>query len=328
MSTVSALPRPDVAQRVVRVSAYLSIARFDHWVKNVFVFPGVILALTVYRPPLQETILHVVIGMLAVGFVASSNYVINEIMDAPFDSFHPVKRLRPVPAGRIYIPLAYTEWLLLVILGLWLAHFVSVALVWVLLLLWIMGLIYNVPPVRSKDVAYLDVLSESVNNPIRMLAGWYIIRPLASPPLSLLISYWMIGCFFMATKRYAEYRDLADPARSAAYRRSFAFYNEERLLASIMFYASFAMLMLGAFIMRYRLEWILAFPLVALVMAIYLSLSFKPNSAVQRPEGLYREPALMIAVIASATALTTLLFISVPLLERIFGPVPFGLAVR
>ena len=38
--------------------------------------------------------------------------------------------------------------------------------------LWVMGCIYNIPPVRSKDLPYLDVLSEAVNNPLRMLAGW------------------------------------------------------------------------------------------------------------------------------------------------------------
>ena len=50
-----------------------------------------------------------------------------------------------------------------------------------------------------------------------------------------------------------------------------------------MFYASAAMLFLGAFVMRYRLELILAFPLVALVMAMYLGLAFKPESAGRQP---------------------------------------------
>ena len=56
------------------------------------------------------------------------------------------------------------------------------------------------------------------------------------------------------------------------------------------------MLFFGAFIMRYRLELILSFPLVSLVMAVYLSLAYKDDSAVQRPEGLYAEPALMTSV--------------------------------
>lgn len=328
MSFASALPRAERLPTAARISPYLNIARFDHWVKNVFVLPGAVLSLAVSRPRLPELVCHLAIGMLAVGCVASSNYVLNEIMDAPFDRCHPTKRSRPVASGRIYLPWAFAEWLFLGALGLWVAHFASGPLVWTLLTLWIMGIIYNVPPVRSKDLPYVDVLSESVNNPLRMFAGWYIVRSFSSPPLSLLISYWMIGCFFMATKRYAEYKELADPVKSAAYRRSFAFYNEERLLASIMFYASFGMLMLGAFIIRYRIEWILAFPFVALVMAIYLSLSFKPDSAVQRPEGLYREPALMIAVIIAAAVLAVFLFVSVPTLQRWFSPIPFGLSAR
>lgn len=327
MSGVSTTPRTEFLRRTRRAAPYFSIARVDHWVKNVFVLPGVVLALTVSRPPWQEVVLSIAIGMLAVGLVASSNYVINEIMDAPFDRYHPTKCARPVASGHVYLPLAYAEWILLGVVGLGLAHFVSESLVWTLLVLWMMGLLYNVPPIRSKDIPYVDVLSESVNNPLRMLAGWYMIRSVASPPLSLLVSYWMIGCFFMATKRYAEYREIADPARCTAYRRSFRYYNEERLLGSVMFYASFGMLMLGAFIIRYRLEWILAFPLIGLVMAIYLSLSFKPDSAVQRPEGLYRERTLMTAVFACATVLTILLFVDVPYLTKLFSPLRFGLPV-
>jgi len=68
------------------------------------------------------------------------------------------------------------------------------------------------------------------------------------------------------------------------------------------------------------LELILSFPLVALVMAIYLSLAFKTDSAVQRPEGLYREPQLMAAVISCTVLMVLLLFGDVPILYRIFVP--------
>jgi hypothetical protein len=87
-----------------------------------------------------------------------------------------------------------------------------------------------------------------------------------------------------------------------------------------MFYGSAAMLFLGAFVMRYRLELILAFPLVALVMAIYLALAFKPNSAVQRPEGLYREPTLMAAVVGCAVVAGILLLVDIPGLPQVFTP--------
>src|SRR5260370_29125787 len=122
-----------------------------------------------------------------------------------------------------------------------------------------------------------------------MLAGWYITRTAAVPITSLLISYWMIGCYFMAIKRYAEYSDLSG-GQLTQYRKSFAHYSERSLLVSIMFYGTHAMLFFGAFIGRYRLELILSFPLVAVVMAVYLLLAFQPNSPAQNPEGLFREP--------------------------------------
>ena len=39
-----------------------------------------------------------------------------------------------------------------------------------------MGVVYNVKPLRSKDLPIFDVLSESVNNPIRFLIGWYLMN--------------------------------------------------------------------------------------------------------------------------------------------------------
>jgi hypothetical protein len=124
----------------------------------------------------------------------------------------------------------------------------------------------------------------------------------------------------MAIKRYAEYRDLGNPARAAAYRKSFAFYTLERLLVSIMFYGAAAMLFFGAFIMRYRLELILSFPFVALVMAVYLGLAFKPESAVVNPEKLYRAPALMASVVTCTAVMMLLMVINIPALGTIFKP--------
>lgn len=243
---------PDELRRP-SLAGHLRIARVDHWVKNVFVLPGLVVALSI--DPLALAAFdpaNLLIGLLAVCLVTSSNYVINEVLDAPFDVRHPLKYNRPVASGQVSIPLAYAQWLALVLLGIALGLKISVPFTAALIALWIMGCVYNIPPVRAKDLPYVDVLSEAVNNPLRMLAGWYLAAPSIIPPSSLLMSYWMAGCYFMAIKRYAEFREIGNPAQSAAYRKSFAYYTEERLLISIAFYSSLAMLFLGAFIMRYR----------------------------------------------------------------------------
>ncbi len=312
--------RPSETQRP-SLRAHYEIARTDHWVKNVFVLPGIVVALSLETSRFPPGLLQrVIFGLLSTCLIASSNYVINEVLDAPFDRLHPTKFSRPVPSGRVNIPLAYVQWIALMIAGMGLAWTVSIRFTATMFVLWVMGCVYNISPVRSKDLPYLDVLSESINNPLRMLAGWFIVTSVIIPPASLLLSYWMVGCYFMALKRYAEYRDLRNPLLAASYRKSFSFYTEERLLASVMFYSSAAMLFFGAFIMRYRLELILSVPFMALVMAVYLDLAFKPDSVVQRPEGLYRERILMIAVIACSIVMVLALLVDMPILNVIFSP--------
>src|SRR3979409_1650691 len=102
------------------------------------------------------------VAALATCLVASSNYVLNELLDGPNDRLHPEKRFRPVPSGRVRPALAYLEWLLPAAGGFALAaslnwYFFASA-VW----LWVTGIAYNVPPLRTKEWPYLDVLSESV----------------------------------------------------------------------------------------------------------------------------------------------------------------------
>lgn len=319
MSAVGSPTPPAVRRATWR--GHLAILRVDHWFKNVFVLPGIVVALSVVDAVDVRAIgLRLFLGLLALCLVASSNYVINELLDAPFDRHHPTKQHRPVPAGLVHPRLAVLQWLAVMVLGLAVSFAVNTPFTATLVALWLMGCAYNIRPLRTKDLPYLDVLSESVNNPIRMLAGWFIVDPPAFPPASLLVSYWMIGAYFMAMKRYAEFRSIGDREVAAAYRSSFRFYSEERLLTSITFYASASMLFFGAFIMRYRLELVLAFPFLAWVMASYMDVGLKNESAAQRPEALYREPSLMVAVVTCAAVLIGLLFIDLPMLDRWFAP--------
>jgi decaprenyl-phosphate phosphoribosyltransferase len=301
--------------------AHLRIARFDHWPKNVFVLPGIAVAISIDPAQLRHLAFGPILaGFVAIGLVSSSNYVLNELLDAPFDSLHPRRKNRPVPSGEVSLPLAWVQWLLLFAAGLALGALVGLPYVACLVALWVMGCLYNVSPIRAKDVPFVDVLTEAVNNPIRFLAGWYMTSTAAAPIASMLISYWMVGCYFMAIKRYAEWRDLRIRSALIAYRKCYRYYNEQNLLISIIFYGSLAMLFFGAYMGRYRLEMALAFPSLALVMAIYLGLAFKPDGAAQHPERLVREPWLMAAVAFCALTIVILLFVDIPLLHTLFPP--------
>ena len=319
ITAVNAGFTPPVVSAGQRIWAHIRIARFDHSVKQIFIVPGIVVAFTI--TPVRPTgafVWHALAGLTSATLIACSNYVINEILDAPFDRLHPTKKNRPAAGGLIHPGWGYVQWIAMMVAGLSIASFISLGFLLSAAALWLMGCVYNISPVRSKDLPYVDVLSESINNPLRFCLGWFIVTTSVLPPLSLLVSYWMLGAYFMALKRFSEYRQIADHQVASSYRRSFRFYSEESLLNSVVFYAAAAMLFFGAFIMRYRMELILSFPVIAWMMSVYFGLSFRRESAVQNPEKLYREPRLMIPLVICIMVLTLLLFVKLPWLESMF----------
>lgn len=317
------IAQPDTASNPIslgqRLLAHIRILRLDHCIKQVFIFPGIVLAIAISGRHVDRTlVLTIAIGMLAATFISSSNYVLNEMLDAPFDRLHPTKKTRPAAEGLVHLGWGYAQWIATMAIGVAIASTISRGFLLSAIGLWLMGCFYNIPPSRTKDLPYVDVLSESINNPLRFCLGWYMVTFTILPPVSLLISYWMLGAYFMALKRFSELRQIDDITVAIGYRKSFLYYNQESLLSSAVFYAVTSMLFLGAFIMRYRMELILAFPMVALLMAIYFGLAFRHESAVQNPEKLYREPWLMSFLMLTIATLAVLLFVDVPWIAGVF----------
>ena len=316
---MSSTPRPDHRNRPA-FWPYVQIARVDHWFKNAFMLLGVILAVF-YQPEVAAwaSLVPLAVAVLATCLVASSNYVLNELLDGPSDRLHPEKRHRPVPSGLVRPAIAYAEWLALAAAGFALAWSLNPYFLASAVSLWIMGIAYNVRPLRTKEWPYVDVLSESVNNPIRLFLGWFALVTDRVPPLSLAISYWMVGAFFMAMKRYAEYRHIGDRKAAAAYRRSFAHYTEERLLVSLLFYATTCALFAGIFMVRYHIELIVFAPFMGGVFAYYLHIGMRPNSPVQHPEKLYRQRGFFAYMVFTTVIFVLLMFTSIPALYDVFN---------
>ena len=302
------------------MKAYLTIARPDHWIKNAFILPGIVFACLLTGQTFGLAMAErLVIGFAATCFIASANYVINEWLDAEFDKHHPTKSLRPAVGGGMDVKIVTAEYIALAILGLVLSLLVSPYFLITEVALLIMGVIYNVRPFRSKDVPFLDVISESFNNVIRLLLGWFIVTSEWLPPVSIIIGYWMGGAFLMAVKRYAEFRMIDDPKRAGLYRKSFQGYSERSLLISAMFYALTSVFFCGIFLIKYRLELLLAMPFLCGLFCVYLYISFETDSAVQKPEKLYKQRFLMIYSAAFALLVFALFFIDIPSLEALLN---------
>ena len=311
-----------VNARMETFKNYIAIARPDHWFKNIFMLPGTALALSMSSTYVnQDILINILWAVISTCLIASANYTINEWLDAEYDKFHPVKHNRPSVVGNISSFWVYSQWIILSILGLSLASLLGMHFFLYSLALLVMGVLYNVRPFRTKDRIYLDVLSESINNPLRLMLGWTAVVSNVIPPSSVLFAYWMGGAFLMAIKRYAEFRYIGDAEKAGLYRRSFKFYTEDTLMLSAFFYALTSAFFFGIFLIRYKVEFLLTVPFLALLFVWYMAIGMRKDSVTQRPEKLYQERRFMVYLVFLGILVTTVFFIDIPWLDILLNPV-------
>jgi len=270
----------------------------------------------------QETsfVAALILGAISALFIASANYTINEYLDREFDKHHPTKSARTAVNVELDGRLVALEWAVFVALGLFAAILASSTMFWVSLAFAAQGIVYNVRPLRSKDRAFLDVISESVNNPLRLMIGWAMVDPTTLPPSSVILAYWLGGAFLMGAKRLSEYREIvASHGKDllARYRASFHGYTEISLTVSCFVYALLSAFFLGVFLVKYRVEYLLIMPFVTALFGKYLALSMLPGSTAQKPEKLFRESGLMLIAAGLAGAFVVATYVNMPILQRL-----------
>ncbi len=299
------------------VKTYIRIMRLDHWIKQLFILPGA--AFAVFALPdadLRRSLIRLALGFLSTCFIASANYVINEWLDREFDRFHPVKKHRSIVENGADPRIVYLLYAALTAAGFLLGALLGTPFIYMEIWLWVMGLLYNVKPFRTKDIPFVDVLTESINNAIRLLIGWFIVTDAYFPPVSLVLGYWFAGAFLMATKRFSEYRMINNPEMAGLYRKSFRHYTEKSLMLSSFFYGMYSTMFLGIFLIKYNVNLIFLMPCLIGLFCYYFLLSFKEDSAAQKPEKLFHEKGLMKYVLLLILLFLILLRVRVPILDH------------
>ena len=212
--------------------------------------------------------------------LSSANYTINEWLDAPFDAMHPTKRSRPAVQTAMSPTIVFAQYILLTTVGMLVANTLGYSFALVAAVFAVFGVLYNVRPIRAKDRAFVDVIVESVNNPLRFLFGWFAVKPHVAPPVSILLAYWFGGAFLMAAKRVSEHRAIVEAggtANLAAYRPSFAVYTHSTLVTSCLVYAQGFAFMMAIFLLKYRIEYLVVIPLFIALFAAYMRLALTPD---------------------------------------------------
>lgn len=182
------------------VRPYIKALRPHQWLKNILIFLPMLAAHQLDT----ATFLSSILAFLAFSLVASSVYIMNDLLDLNADRAHPRKRLRPFASGTV--PIAHGSIMVLALLfgGTLIAAFLG----WAFLLT--LGVYY------ALTTAYSLTLKRRIIVDICVLAGLYTIRIIAGGfATGVELSVWLLAfsIFFFfslaAVKRQAELVDMA-----------------------------------------------------------------------------------------------------------------------
>jgi len=173
----------------------LKLLRPHQYIKNGFVFLGVLFGHHWSIDALSEALM----AFVAFCLIASSVYILNDIMDIDADKNHPTKCNRPLPSGKVSVPLAKTLLALLVISSFILSYTVSLWALIFISLYFVMNIFYSW---KLKHVVILDVFIISAGFMLRILTGTVGLG--IDPTAWLLLCGLMVTLFLGFSKRRAE----------------------------------------------------------------------------------------------------------------------------
>lgn len=275
------------------------------WGKNALVFAALVFAQKLGDPDK---------GLLAVAALgifcaaASSVYLFNDIVDRERDRRHPVKRERPIAAGRVGVPIAATLAVVLAAGSLASAWAINNQLAAVIGGYLMLQLAYNL---GLKSLPIVDALCVASGFLLRAIAGAVVIEE----PMSswLLICTSFAAVFISFAKRRHELSTLTDEATS--HRESLSGYTASTL-------DQFLVISAGATLLSYALyttdagtiakfgdnRLLLTLPLVMYGLFHYLDLVQRDEAAGDPSLALVSDKPLLITVALYALLVVGLLY--------------------
>jgi len=184
------------------IGDWLRLLRPRHWVKN-----GFVLAPLLFSGKATEgaLLLDALLAFGAFCLAASSVYAFNDAVDRAEDLAHPVKRLRPVAAGRISTAQAYTAAAVLAVAALGGAALVAPLSALCIAAYLALNIAYSL---RLKHLVLLDVFAIATFFLLRLLTGAAAVR--VHPSVWLLLCGGLLALYLGFAKRRHELLVLGD----------------------------------------------------------------------------------------------------------------------
>jgi 4-hydroxybenzoate polyprenyltransferase len=179
------------------LKSLLKTMRPRQWVKNVFVFAALAFDRQLLEPvPLLRTLAG--FGLLCAA--SSAVYLINDLADLEYDRRHPVKRNRPLAAGKLPVSAAIIAAVLLLLLSIPVGFVLGTAFGIILSVYVAFNLLYSF---WLKHTAIIDVLIVASGYLLRVGAGVVLITVQRFSPW-LYMCTALLALFIVVGKRRAE----------------------------------------------------------------------------------------------------------------------------
>lgn len=218
-----------VGQGFARIAIELfKVSRPIHWIKNFSIFAALLFSGNLFLPQMYS---KVVLAFFSFSFATSAIYIFNDIFDIEKDRLHPIKKERPIAAGKLSVTTAS----LMIVAHLFASFIIATRLDTLFLLTLTAYLsIQAIYSLGLKNVPVIDILIIASGFILRVYAGAFVINSHLS--VWFLLCVISVALFLAAGKRRAEQGTLPEGAT----RISLTKYKRELLNSYVTMFANAA----------------------------------------------------------------------------------------
>ncbi len=188
----------------------LKALRVSQWIKNLVIFTAIIFTGQLFN---KDLFYKTVEAFFIFCLLSSTSYVLNDIIDYPYDKKHKVKRYRPIASGEISLPQATFIVFTLTLVSLTLSLFISIQFFFLSLIFLLLHFFYSL---YFKKYPTIDLFTISFSFMIRTFAGEIVSG--YHIPVWLLLTIFFISLFMASIKRHAEILTHGGETRESLYR--------------------------------------------------------------------------------------------------------------
>jgi len=275
------------------------------WLKNIFMFAALIFGIKLGMPGL---IARSILAFACLCLLSSASYLVNDLVDAERDRYHPTKKDRPLAAGRLKRSWAWATATGLALVSLSVAFLVD----------WRFGLVAAL--FLGVELAYSFCLTNFVILDVLAIAAAFILRVMSGSVVARASTFspWLYVCgsflalFLALCKRRHELLVLGDLAPK--HRRVLADYSSSLLVEMISVVTSSTVIAYSLFTfwgahVPANNSMMLTIPFVLYGILRYLLLMQRPDLPESPEEILIKDPPLIVNNLLWGAAVVAILYL-------------------